>query len=85
VGQVRADHRAADVRIGRRPQDPAERLFDSKGTTGTAGVVAAVAFVPVAGFFTTGTSATLPLGAGVRGYIDEDVPLAVAAAPTRAR
>jgi len=60
-------------------------VFDSKGTTGTAGVVAAVAFVPVAGFFTTGTSATLPLGAGVRGYIDEDVPLAVAAAPTRAR
>jgi len=60
-------------------------VFDSKGTTGTAGVVAAVAFVPVAGFFTTGTSATLPLGAGVRGYIDEDVPLAVAAAPTRTR
>jgi hypothetical protein len=34
--------------------------------------------VPVAGFFTTGTSATLPLGAGVKGFIDEDVTLTVA-------
>lgn len=53
--------------------------FDDKGVTGTAGVVAAIAFVPIAGFFTTGTSATLPLGAGVKGFIDEDVPIAVAA------
>lgn len=55
--------------------------FDDKGVTGTAGVVAAIAFVPVAGFFTTGTSATIPLGAGVKGYIDEDVALALPAAP----
>jgi hypothetical protein len=53
-------------------------VFDDKGVTGTAGVVAAVALVPVAGFFTTGTSATLPLGAGVKGFIDEDVTLTVA-------
>jgi hypothetical protein len=44
--------------------------FDDKGATGTAGVVAAVAFVPIAGFFTTGTSARIPVGAGVKGFID---------------
>ena len=52
--------------------------FDDKGVTGTAGVVGAVAFVPVAGFFLTGTSAVLPKGAAVGGFIDEDVPLAMA-------
>ena len=53
-------------------------VFDDKGVTGTAGVVAAIAFVPIAGFFTTGTSATLPIGAGVHGFVDEDVTLEVA-------
>lgn len=53
-------------------------VFDDKGVTGTAGVVAAIAFVPIAGFFTTGTSATLPIGAGVHGFVDEDVTLTVA-------
>jgi hypothetical protein len=52
-------------------------VFDDKGVTGTAGVVAAIAFVPIAGFFTTGTSATLPIGAAVHGFVDEDVNLAV--------
>jgi len=52
--------------------------FDDKGVTGTAGVVAAIVFVPVVGFFTTGTSADLPIGAGVKGFVDEDVPLAFA-------
>lgn len=52
--------------------------FDDKGVTGTAGVVGAVAFVPVAGFFLTGTSARLPMGGEVGGFIDEDVPLAMA-------
>jgi hypothetical protein len=58
--------------------------FDDKGVTGTAGVVAAIAFIPIAGFFTTGTSANLPLGGSVKGFIDEDVPLAflAATAPT---
>ena len=50
--------------------------FDDKGKTGTAGVIGAVAFVPVAGFFLTGTSATLPMGAEVPAFIDEDVELA---------
>ena len=50
--------------------------FDDKGVTGTAGVVGAIALVPVAGFFTTGTSAVLPKGGVVNGFIDEDVQLA---------
>lgn len=54
--------------------------FDDKGVTGTAGVIAAVAFVPVVGFFTTGTSAAVASGAAVKGFIDEDVPLSFAAA-----
>lgn len=55
-------------------------VFDDKGVTGTAGVIAAIAFVPVAGFFATGTSATIEMGAGVSGFIDEDVTLIPTAA-----
>ena len=55
--------------------------FDDKGVTGTAGVVGAIALVPVAGFFMTGTSAVLPMGGQVGGFIDEDVELAFAAQP----
>lgn len=55
--------------------------FDDKGKTGTGGVIAAVAFIPIAGFFTTGTSAAIPLGAPVGGFLDEDVPVMMAATP----
>lgn len=56
--------------------------FDDKGVTGTGGVVASVALVPLAGFFTTGTSAFIASGSGVKGFLDEDVPFrAVSAAP----
>ena len=51
--------------------------MDDKGVTGTAGVVAAIALIPVAGFFTTGTSAVIPMGAMVKGFTDEDVPVVV--------
>jgi hypothetical protein len=54
--------------------------FDDKGTTGTAGVVGAIALIPVAGFFMTGTSAELPIGAPVKAFMDEDVQLAMSAA-----
>lgn len=54
--------------------------FDDKGVAGTAGVVGAVALVPVAGFFVTGTSAKVPMGTIVKGFTDEDVPLTMAAA-----
>lgn len=51
--------------------------FDDKGVTGTAGVVAAVAFVPVVGFFVTGTSARIPAGGQVSAFIDEDIVFTV--------
>jgi hypothetical protein len=54
--------------------------FDDKGVTGTAAVVGSVLLLPVAGFFMTGTSAVLPKGGAVNGFIDEDVPLAFAPA-----
>ena len=56
--------------------------FDDKGVTGTAAVVAAVVLVPVVGFFTTGTSARIPVGAPIKAFIGEDVALSfVATAP----
>lgn len=56
--------------------------IDDKGVTGTAGVVASVALIPIAGFFTTGTSAKIPLGSPVTAFLDEDIT--VAFAPTAA-
>lgn len=55
--------------------------FSDKGTAGGIGAVAvsAVVFLP-AGFFMTGTSAKLAVGTPVKGFVDEDVPLAMAAA-----
>lgn len=47
--------------------------FDDKGVTGTGGVVAAVAFIPIAGFFTTGTSAHIASGSATKGFLDEDI------------
>lgn len=54
--------------------------FDDKGVAGGVGAVAvsALVFLP-AGFFMTGTSALVPLGAMVKGFVDEDVPLAIPA------
>jgi len=72
--------RAMNVRVG----DRLIRLsgtFDEHGTTGTAGVVAAIAFVPIAGFFMTGTSAKIPAGAGVRAFLDEDLTIAAPPLP----
>lgn len=54
--------------------------LDDKGTTGTAGVVGAIAVLPVAGFFVTGTSATIPIGTPINGFMDEDVPVAFSTA-----
>lgn len=58
--------------------------FNDRGETGTGGVVAAVAFLPVAGFFVTGTSAKLAPGTHVTAFIAEDIPLAFAAPQTAA-
>jgi hypothetical protein len=68
--------RAMNVRVG----DRLIRLtgtFDEHGTTGTAGVVTAIVFVPIAGFFMTGTSARIPAGSGVRAFLDEDLTISV--------
>ena len=55
--------------------------FDDKGVAGGVGAaaVSAVVFLP-AGFFMTGTSAKIDLGAPVKGFVDEDVPLNLTAA-----
>lgn len=54
--------------------------FDDKGIAGGTGAVAASAiiFAP-AGFFMTGTSARVAINTPVKGFVDEDVPLAMAA------
>ena len=52
--------------------------FDDKGVTGTGAVVGAIVLLPLAGFFMTGTSAVLPKGGAVNGFIDEDVQLSFA-------
>ena len=67
--------RVVSMRVG----DRSIRLsgtFDDKGVTGTGGVVAAVATIPLLGFVTTGTSAFIPMGMQVKAFVDEDVPLA---------
>ncbi|OJY68683.1 MAG: hypothetical protein BGP16_05460 [Sphingobium sp. 66-54] len=53
--------------------------FDDKGVTGTGGVVASIALVPLAGFFTTGTSAFIASGSAVKAFLDEDVQFRVVA------
>ena len=55
--------------------------FDDKGVAGGVGAVAvsAIVFLP-AGFFMTGTSAKVPAGSIVKAFVDEDVPLTIAAA-----
>lgn len=53
---------------------------DDKGVTGTAGVVGAVVLLPIAGFFLTGTSAVIPAGSSITGFVQEDVPLSFAKA-----
>lgn len=46
-----------------------------RGETGTAGVVASIVVLPIAGFFVTGTSATLPAGSAFTGQTESDLPV----------
>lgn len=50
--------------------------MDTRGETGTAGVVGALVVLPVAGFFVTGTSAEMPLNMMGRAFLDQDITLA---------
>ena len=55
-------------------------VFDSKGTAGGVGAVAAsVIVLPIAGFFISGTNAKLPIGTPMKAFIGEDVQLSFAA------
>lgn len=73
--------RVVSMRIGDR-NIRLSGTFDDKGVTGTGGVVASVALIPLAGFFTTGTSAFIATGSAVKGFLDEDIAYrAVAARP----
>ena len=78
----RINARVLYVRVGDR-QIRLSGTFDDKGTTGTAGVVASIALVPLAGFFVTGTSARIAMGSAVKAFLDEDVTVTMgqAAAP----
>lgn len=53
--------------------------MDTRGETGTAGVVGAIVVLPIAGFFVTGTSAEMPLNMPGRAFLDQDIALAPAA------
>jgi hypothetical protein len=52
--------------------------MDTRGETGTAGVVGALVVLPVAGFFVTGTSAEMPLNMPGRAFLDQDITLPAA-------
>ena len=58
--------------------------MDTRGETGTAGVVGAIVVLPVAGFFVTGTSAEMPLEMPGRAFLDQDIALAPVVAPALA-
>ncbi len=64
---------------------PIRGTVNERGDTGTAGVVASIAVLPIAGFFVTGTSAVMPAGTGFTGMTESDLPLVLpAAAPVQA-
>lgn len=58
---------------------PIRGTIAERGETGTAGVVASILVVPVAGFFVTGTSAVLPVGTGYAGATESDLPIVLPA------
>jgi hypothetical protein len=51
------------------------KMTKEKGETGTAGVVASIVVMPLAGFFVTGTSAKIPRGSTVDAELSEDLPV----------
>jgi hypothetical protein len=53
----------------------AHQMTKEHGETGTAGVVASIVVLPLAGFFVTGTSATIPRGSTVDAELSQDLPV----------
>jgi hypothetical protein len=80
------DVRLLYLRVGDR-QIRISGTTDDKGKAGGVAAVAvsAIVFLP-AGFFMTGTSARLPAGTIIKGFLDEDVPVMFAggSAPVQA-
>ncbi len=73
----RLEGRIVSVRTGGR--DIALRgTLNDKGVTGTAGVVGAIAVLPIAGFFVTGTSADIPSGTTIMSKAESDIPVTFA-------
>ncbi len=70
--------RLISVRVGDR-QIRLHGAAGDRGRAGTVGVVAAVVFVPVVGFFVTGTSAVLPPRTPTVAYTEEDIQVVFAA------
>jgi hypothetical protein len=66
------------VKLGDRQIRISANATRDKGKAGTAGVVAAVVFLPIAGFLVTGTSAVIPAQTPVLAQLDEDVPVVFA-------
>lgn len=58
--------------------------FNEHGQTGTAGVVGAIAVLPIAGFFVTGTSAKIPPHTHVTAFLAEDIAVQFAGQQTPA-
>jgi hypothetical protein len=57
---------------------PVHGTVSDKGDAGTAGVVASIVVLPIAGFFVTGTSAVLPAGTAATAQLDSDLPVVFA-------
>ena len=60
---------------GREIPISAHQMTKEKGETGTAGVVASIVVLPLAGFFVTGTSARIPRGSTVDAELSENLPV----------
>lgn len=69
--------RLIHVRVGDR-QIRISGAAGDRGRAGTAGVVASIALVPIAGFFVTGTSAIIPPQTPTIAYTEEDIPVVFA-------
>jgi hypothetical protein len=72
----RLEFRPLYINLGDRQVPISTRVVTKEhGETGTAGVVASIVVLPLAGFFVTGTSATIPRGSNVDAELSEDLPV----------